>query len=180
MKTPFLIGPSVYLRPVEVADAAAVQPWFNDPDVRRTVRRNQPMSLAAEEEFLRRASDSAANLPLAVMTRGEDRFIGLTGLHEIDDRSRHAAFGLLIGDKSMWGRGYGTEVTRLVVEHAFRTMNLNRVWLHVFEYNERGIRAYARVGFREEGRLRQHTFHDGRYWDVLTMGLLRDEWAAAQ
>jgi [ribosomal protein S5]-alanine N-acetyltransferase len=180
VKNPFLIGPSVYLRPVEVADAAAVQPWFNDPEVRRTIRRYQPMTLAAEEDFLRRLPESDTNLPLAVMTRGQDRFIGMTGLHEIDVRNRHAAFGLMIGDKGMWGRGYGTEVTRLVVGHAFGTMNLNRVWLHVFEYNERGIRAYTKVGFREEGRLRQHTFADGRYWDVLVMGVLRDEWAATQ
>jgi RimJ/RimL family protein N-acetyltransferase len=50
------------------------------------------------------------------------------------------------------------------------------VWLHVYEDNPRGLRSYQKLGFREEGRLRQHAFHGGRYWDVITMGLLRDEW----
>jgi RimJ/RimL family protein N-acetyltransferase len=53
---------------------------------------------------------------------------------------------------------------------------MNRVWLHVYEYNERGLRAYERVGFKREGVLRQHRYHEGRYWDTIVMGILREEW----
>ncbi len=92
---------------------------------------------------------------------------------------RRASFGILIGDKAAWGKGYGSEATRLMLRHAFETLNLNRVWLHVYEYNQRGIRAYEKVGFRREGVLRQDTFRDGRYWDTIAMAVLREEWISA-
>jgi RimJ/RimL family protein N-acetyltransferase len=178
VQNPYLIGSSIYLRPLEVSDAATVQPWYNDPETRRTLLRYRPMTQTAEEEFLRSGQNNETVLLLGVVTRSEDRLIGGTGLHQIDTRHRHASFGIVIGDKSMWGRGYGTEVTRLMVEHAFGTLNFNRLWLHVVEFNVRGIRAYTKVGFREEGRLRQHMFVDGRYWDIITMGILRDDFKA--
>ena len=97
----------------------------------------------------------------------------------VDLRNRHAALGLLVGDRASWGQGYGTEATRLLVRDAFETWNLNRVWLHVYEFNERALHIYQKVGFRTEGRLRQETFRAGHYWDTLVMGLLREEWKGA-
>lgn len=178
MQSPFLIGPQVYLRPLEPSDAATLVPWFNDPEVARFLRRYQPMTLAQEEQFLRTICDSSTDLVLGITVRQDDRLIGCTGLHDIDPRNRHAQFGILIGDKTVWGRGHGTEATRLLIGHAFDTLNLNRVWLHVFEYNQRGLRAYEKAGFRVEGRLRQDTFREARYWDTLVMGVLREEWEA--
>src|SRR5205814_646415 len=81
-----------------------------------------------------------------IVVRTSDRLIGGTGFHHIDFRNRHVGFGITIGEKEEWGKGYGTEATRLMVQHAFETLNLNRVWLHVYEYNQRGIRAYERAG----------------------------------
>ena len=107
--------------------------------------------------------------------RETDNLIGMTGLHHIDARNRHASFGITIGDKQLWGKGHGTKATGLMIRHAFRTLNLNRLWLHVYEYNPRAIRVYEKLGFRIEGRLRQDMFRDGRYWDTLVMGVLREE-----
>src|SRR5262249_47639304 len=115
-----------------------------------------------------------------IAVRATDALVGVTGLHQTDLRNRHASFGIVIGEKEAWGRGYGTEATALLVRHAFETLNLNRVWLHVFEDNERGIRAYEKVGFQKEGRLRQDTFREGRYWDTFVMGILREEWQASR
>jgi RimJ/RimL family protein N-acetyltransferase len=178
MQNPFLVGTSVYLRPLELADAPTMVPWLNDSEVTRHLRGYQPMTLAAEEAFLRRMSESPTDLALGIALRANDRLVGATGLHKMDTRNRHAEFGICIGDKSAWGKGHGTEATRLVVRHAFDTLNLNRVWLQVYEYNERGLRVYQKVGFRTEGRLRQDTFRDGRYWDTVVMAVLREEWEA--
>ncbi len=178
MHCPFLIGSSIYLRPLEPADARTIVPWLNDPEVTRHLRRFQPMTLAAEEEFLRRVSESPTDLVLGIALRADDRLVGVTGLTGVDPRNRHAQFGIFIGDKSEWGKGHGTEATRLMVRHAFDTLNLHRVWLYVYEYNERGLRLYEKTGFRTEGRLRQDTFRDGRYWDTLVMAVLREEWEA--
>jgi RimJ/RimL family protein N-acetyltransferase len=172
---PFLIGTRIYLRPLEPGDAPAFVTWFNDPEVNRFLLRYNPLTLAWEEDWLNQALRSE-DVFLGIVRAEDDRLIGSTGLHQFDWRCRHATFGINIGDKSQWGQGHGTEATALLLQHAFRTLNLNRVWLHVYEYNPRGIRVYEKLGFRREGTLRQHTFRDGRYWDIITMGILRGEW----
>lgn len=176
MKNPFLIGTKVYLRPLEREDAPTVAPWFNDPEVRRTLLRQRPISLRAEEEFIARANQTDDDLVLGIVVRETDRLIGGAGLHRIDWRNRHACFGIGIGVRDEWDRGYGTEATRLLVGHALETLNLNRVWLEVYEDNPRALRAYEKVGFRREGLLRQDSYRAGRYWDTILMAILREEW----
>lgn len=176
MKNPFLIDHVVYLRPLDKADAPCFVTWMNDPDVRQTLLTHRPIALAWEEEFLERAAKSDQDIVLGIVDRASDKLIGATGLHHFDQRSRHVGFGITIGDKEEWGKGYGTEATRLIVGYAFETLNLNRVWLHVYEYNERGIRTYERVGFRKEGVMRKAHFHGGRYWDTILMAILQEEW----
>ena len=180
MQTPFLIGDNIYLRPLERADAALAQAWLNDPEVTRTLRRYWPISLRAEEDYIESIQKSEHDLALVIVLKAEDRPIGLTGLHQIDFKDRHAEFGIGIGDKSEWGKGYGTETTRLLVDFAFATLNLNRVHLHVYANNPRGERCYEKVGFRKEGVLRQHCYREGRYWDSTCMAFLREEWERAR
>ncbi len=176
MRNPFLIGSKVYLRPLDLEDIAALTMWLNDAEVTRHLRVHRPLTRMAEEAYLRKLSESESDVVLGIMVRETEQFIGVAGLHQLDPRNRHAQFGIFVGEKSAWGKGYGTEATRLMVCHAFDTLNLNRVWLHVYEYNERAVRVYQKVGFQIEGRLRQDTFRDGRYWDTLVMAVLRDEW----
>jgi RimJ/RimL family protein N-acetyltransferase len=178
MTNPFLVGTRLYLRPLEKADAATFVPWMNDPEVTRFLLVYRPLNLRAEEEFIDRLGQGD-DVVLGIALRDGDRLIGATGLHNIDQRCRRASFGIGIGAKGEWGKGYGTEATRLIVGYAFETLNLNRVWLHAFEYNPRGIRVYEKVGFRREGVLRQDTFRDGRYWDTIAMAILREEWTPA-
>ena len=176
MQCPFLIGPTTYLRPLEKGDAPVITPWFNDAEVTRFLLRVRPMSVAAEEAFIAGVNADPMEMILGVVVRETDRLIGTTALHKTDIRNRHTMFGIVLGDKAAWGKGYGTEVTRLMVRYAFETLNLNRVSLHVFENNPRGVRAYEKAGFRIEGRLRQDCFREGRYWDTIVMGILREEW----
>jgi [ribosomal protein S5]-alanine N-acetyltransferase len=178
VQNPYLIGPTVYLRPLEKADAPVLATWFNDPEVTRYLVTYRPMSVAAEEEFVSKMNVNELELGVGIVVRETERFIGTAGLHKTDLRNRHTSFGISIGDKSAWGKGYGTETTRLMVKHAFEALNLNRVWLWVIEFNQRGLRAYEKVGFRVEGRLRQDTFREGRYWDTIVMAILREEWDA--
>jgi RimJ/RimL family protein N-acetyltransferase len=175
MQNPFIVADQVYLRPLEIADAPTIAPWFNDPQITRFLPRHQPMSLYAEEEFLRKQATNETDLVLGIVHRESDQLIGTVGLHP-EFRCRTARFGIVLGNKEYWDRGIGTTVTRLIISHAFDTLNLNRVWLHVYEYNLRGVHVYEKIGFKTEGRLRQESYRDGRYWDVIVMGLLRSEW----
>jgi len=176
MQNPFLIGKAIYLRPLEREDAPTLLSFVNDPDVTRHLLLHRPMNLQAEQDFIDGLTADEDQVVLGIVLRDGDRLIGSGGLHKVDWRCRQAGFGILLGVKDEWGRGHGTETTRLVVDYAFATLNLNRVWLHVFEDNARAIRCYEKVGFRREGLLRQDYFRAGRYWDTITMAVLRDEW----
>src|SRR6266511_3619893 len=118
MKNPFLIGDMVYLRPLEKEDAPLFVTWFNDPDVRRLLKRYRPMTLREEESFIEKLASYEQSVILGIALRENDQLIGGTGLHQTDLRNRHAAFGIVIGDKAEWGKGHGTEATRLIVGHA--------------------------------------------------------------
>lgn len=175
MKNPFLIGPRVYLRPLERADVPVLQGWINDQEVIRNLLNFRPMNREAEEEFVDKITRDPELLVLGIALRADDRLIGDVALHRIQSRDRQAGFGILIGEKAEWSKGYGTEATRLIVRYAFDALNLNRVWLHVLANNQRGQRAYEKVGFKVEGVLRQSAFREGRYLDTITMGILRGE-----
>lgn len=176
MKCPFLIGTKIYLRPLDRSDAPVIVPWVNDQDVLRTLMLYRPVTLHAEEEFIEESARDERQLVLGIALRQSDQLIGATGLNQIDFKDSHANFGIFIGMKSEWGKGYGTEATYLIVDFAFKTLNLNRVSLRVYEYNQRGIRVYEKLGFKREGILRQEHYHDGRRWDTLIMAVLREEW----
>lgn len=178
MKHPFLISAQIYLRPLEHEDAPRIVPWLNDPEVTRTLAMRRPVNVETEQAFIAKLYTSDQDLVLGIALTAGDELIGATGLECIDATNRHARFGIFIGKKSAWGAGHGTAATALMLQHAFETLNLHRVWLHVFEHNARAIRIYEKLGFQREGVLRQEVYRDGRYWDVITMAMLRPEWRA--
>jgi RimJ/RimL family protein N-acetyltransferase len=176
MKNAFLIGSKVYLRPLEKEDAPLLASWLNDPEITPLLLLDRPVSVLAEEVKIEEFARSRDDIVLGIAVRDTDRLIGGTGFHQMSLRNRSVRFGIFIGPKEEWGKGYGTEATRLMVGYAFEMLNLNRVWLDVYEYNTRGIHVYESIGFRKEGVLRQDTFRKGRYWDTIVMGILRQEW----
>ena len=180
MKNVFLAGTSIYLRPIERADAPLFVRWVNDADVTRTLLLYRPMTQETEEEYLMNIAKSDRDVVLGIAARESDELVGITGLHQIELKDRHATFGIVIGEKSEWGKGYCTEATGLMLGYAFDTLNLHRVALHVAEHNVAGIRSYLKVGFRQEGVLREAMFREGRYHNLLAMAILRDEWRARQ
>lgn len=104
-----------------------------------------------------------------------DRLIGFVGLFPIWAH-QNAWVGIGLGEREYWGKGYGTDAMRLALRYAFTELNLYRVTLNVFEYNPRAIRSYEKAGFCHEGRQRQFLNRNGKRWDVLEMGILREEW----
>ncbi|MGF1580643.1 MAG: GNAT family N-acetyltransferase [Gemmataceae bacterium] len=137
MANPFLIGSKVYLRPLEQEDARTVQPWLNDPDIRQFGQMYSPLSLRDEEHFIEKTNQSQSDVICMIVRQDLNQPIGVTGLHQIDYRNGDCLFGIIIGDKAAWGMGFGTEATNLIVGYAFHTLNLHRVSLVVFDFNER-------------------------------------------
>lgn len=174
-----IYGNRVRLRRNERSDLPYFVAWLNDPEVRRYLFLPWPVSHVQEEQWfedmLKRPPEEQ---PLSIEIReGETwRLIGNCGFHKIDHRVRSAEVGIFIGDKSCWNQGYGTEVMRLLLKIGFETLNLNRIFLQVDEANVGAIRAYEKAGFVLEGRLRQATYREGVYADILLMSVLRSEY----
>lgn len=177
---PVIRSERLYLRPAERADLPAFVRWFADAEVRRHLALRAPFSLAMEEKWfdgmVERQGKSDYHFVACLVDDG--RPIGTVGLHGLDLENGKAEFGISIGEKELWGRGYGTEALAAICDFGFGALRLERVELHVYEDNARAIRSYEKAGFRHEGRLRNAHFAEGRPHDVLVMSLLRDEWLA--
>ena len=171
-----LKGKLVNLRAIERKDLDEIMKWVNDQEVTKYLTAFlYPISRVEEEKFLERAmsrNDTEKNL---VIETKEGVYIGQISLHKIDWKNNNAELGIIIGNKGYWGKGYGTEAIKILLHHAFNQMNFYRIYLRVFEYNQRGINCYKKCGFKEEGRLRKGHFYDGKYHDVILMGILKDE-----
>jgi RimJ/RimL family protein N-acetyltransferase len=176
---PTIIGQKVRLRPLAVPDAERLVALLSDPAVSRNLRLRTPVTLAAEREFVASLDHATDQLVLGITALEDGRLLGVCGLHQLGDPARQAELGLFLGGVEEWGKGYGTEVTRLLCGHGFGVMGLNRIWLHVYADNERGLRAYERGGFRREGLLREAAVRGGERTDVVTMAILRREWEGA-
>jgi len=119
---------------------------------------------------------SPASYFFTIRTLADDKLIGELNLDVVDWSGRDAFVGLGIGETEYWSKGYGTDVMNILLRFAFTEINLRRVTLTVFEYNPRAIRSYEKAGFQHEGRLRQVLNKEGKRWDMLYMGILREEW----
>jgi RimJ/RimL family protein N-acetyltransferase len=175
-KEGMLKGKLVNLRAIERKDLDEIMKWVNDQEVTKYLAAFlYPVSREEEEKFLERAmSSNDAEKNLVIETK-EGVYIGQISLHKIDWKNSNAELGIIIGNKEYWSKGYGTEAIKILLHHAFNQMNLYKIYLQVFEFNQRGIRCYEKCGFKKEGKLRKNYFYQAKYYDVILMGILKDE-----
>lgn len=176
-----LLGKRVRLGAIDPEKASLTNEWFNDPYITRNLSWGvQPMRMELSEAFMNEnkkpsAKERIFSIHALDLPDEEESYIGHIGLHKIDWQGRMAELGIIIGKREHLNKGYGQEAIHLLLHFAFMEMNLHRVYLRHKSFNERGHHAYLKTGFKEEGRLRQHEFRNGRYWDVILMGILREE-----
>ena len=155
----------------------AFRRWYADPEIARLARYQEaPMRPEEIERFFAARVVGAEAMAMAIHERQGDRLVGTCAFSQLDGDNGSALYHITIGEKDAWGKGYGTEATRLMLEHAFGTLGLHRVALAVFQFNERAIRSYRACGFVVEGRAREAIWRDGRWWDEITMSILDLEW----
>jgi len=169
-------GEKVGIRLLRPGDAGALERFISDPDVANLLFEEldsdipSPLLMGAII-VLQRLQGS----PDYGIVEPGGRLVGSVRLWRISEKNRSAMLTIFIGDKSRWGQGYGTEALRLILRHAFGQMRLNRVELHVFDFNARAIRSYEKAGFVREG-VRRHALRRGtRYYDIVVMGILKEE-----
>lgn len=176
-----LRGERVILRAMRRDDLTRLWEFNNDLEVELAGGGDPPMPQSFERlvaDFDREVAKGGRNEAWFAI-EADGQFIGHCGLMHPDVTASTAELGIGIGDKAYWGKGYGSEAIALLLEYAFRFRNYRRIWLQVNAANERGIRAYRACGFQEEGRFRQHVWCNGRYDDLVLMGILKQEWERA-
>ncbi len=177
MQNPFIVGDRIYLRPIDMEDLDPIVLWLNDKEIREyLLRATSPLNRIRGKEYVEKRYKDDRNVVLGIVLKEDDQLIGRTGLYDISIPHRHAELGIFIGNKDCWSKGYGTEAIELMLNHGFDQFNLHRIYLTVFDFNARAIRAYEKAGFKRECVLRDHGYRNGKYWDDYLMGILKSEW----
>jgi RimJ/RimL family protein N-acetyltransferase len=160
--------------------AEAFVRWGRDSEYARLLDDGawNPWSVKKVKEWIEKdlEKDPPPGYLFMVRTLDDDTMIGFVELSTPDWNHGVAWVGIGLGERAYWGKGYGTDAMRLILRYAFSELNLHRVSLDVFEYNPRALHSYQKSGFVLEGRQRQAILRDGRRWDILFMGILREEW----
>lgn len=158
--------------------------WNRDMDYFRPLDSDPPRlySAAKVKEWIEKdlAKDDPYDIFFIIRTLADDRLIGFTALWDFAWNHGDCFVSIGIGDPAYRGKGYGAEAMKLTLRYAFTELNLRRVTLFVFEYNQRAIRSYEKAGFVREGEIREAMLRDGRYWKWIVMGVLREEWLRGQ
>ncbi len=169
---------TVALRPVDEIDVDNILTWVNDQSVVGNLASFAGAPLTRDDElaWVRKVRTSADERVFTVTDAQDSRYLGQVGLHQIFWRSRLARAAAIIARKNDHGRGYGSAAIAALLDVAFHELELHKVWLMVFRTNERSLRTWRRVGFKDEGVLRDEYFHEGAWHDMVRLGMLRHEW----
>ncbi|NHJ04293.1 MAG: N-acetyltransferase [Candidatus Heimdallarchaeota archaeon] len=174
-----IVGRLCYLSPVSDEDAEKWTNWFNDLEVTIPLGDEAyiPTNLNNEQ---RNISDILQhNLHVfSIVDLNSDELIGRCVLFNIDKINRHAMFGIVIGEKSFWSKGYGQEATKLILDYGFNLLNLHNIMLGVFSYNKAAINCYKKAGFKEIGSRRQARIIGGKKYDIIFMDIIADEFTS--
>lgn len=174
-------GEKAGLRPLRFADGWALHRFMSDPEVANLLFEEQNGPLPSPFLLGLGALLSAGTVCTEwAIVNERKRCIGSVRLWRISQRNRNAMLTIYIGDHACLGCGYGSDALRLALQQAFGPLDLNRVELHVFDFNPRAIRSYEKVGFVHEGTRREALRRGVRYHDILVMGITRAEFAARE
>jgi RimJ/RimL family protein N-acetyltransferase len=171
-------SPRLRLRKMTKEDTELYNKWRNDLDVMYNTNPSLDVyTLESTEDFVEQVILGSSTAKSYIITETETETpIGIVSLIHIDYKNRNAECIIDIGEKNYWGKGYGSEGMKLILDYAFYELNLHRVSLRVFSFNERAIRLYTKMGFRKEGQSRESFFRNGKWHDIIHMGILQHEY----
>lgn len=180
LATPLLTGRLV-LRTLTVADATErYLGWMQDPETTRFLEsRLVDHSLGSLADYITSCNDSPTSLLLGICL-ADGTHVGNIKLGPIDPYHLHAAVGLLIGERDVWGKGYATEAIAGLTAHAFREVGLEKLYAGCYGSNVGSARAFVKAGWVEEGRNRAYWRSDGGREDNVQLGITRADWSASQ
>lgn len=178
MLGPYLRGAIVTLRPADDGDPPRFVPWFGDMEVTRYLGRRAAAALYQEVDFFKRVGESKNDVFWVIEVDGAA--VGATGIHGIDWQNARGTTGIVIGERSLWGRGIASEAMALRTRYAFRELNLQKLMTEVFVGNLASRRALEKNGYRTVGIHKHHFFTRGMWHDAWVGEVLREDWEQAQ
>ena len=178
MNKPNLVGNKIVLRPITVNDAAGMFAALSDEEGMRLTGTQNTFTFEQVEAFCEKVSkaDDRADYAITLKDDPESKYIGEVVLNSIDDENRSADFRIAMQGKAYFGKGYGSEATRLIIDYGFQVLNLHRIELEVYDFNPRAQHVYEKAGFVKEGIKRDVLLWEGKYQSAIVMSILEDEW----
>ena len=168
-----LVGEKCYLSPVDVDDFQKYTEWLNDLEITRNLLSSSwALNELVEKEALEKISREHS---YSIVDLKSNELIGICGLHDISQIYRRCELGIFIGNKAFLGLGYGEDAIRQLVKYGFEYLNMRNIMLRVFEFNERAISCYKKVGFKEIGKRRQGIELERKTFDIVFMDLLYED-----
>lgn len=173
-----LIGQKVILEEIDPANVEQLRQWRNDPSIRKYFREWRDISKDKQDCWYKDRGNNInqSHIYFQIMERMDNSNIlaGSCGLHYIDWRLRSAEFGCFLAPEFI-GQGLGKEALVLLFDYGFKECNFHKIWCEVYD-NNTSINLYKKIGFKEEGILRDNYFHEGRYGNSTIMSILECEW----
>ena len=173
-------GERVRLTALRADDAPTLARWYEDGEFARLfdARPAYPKTDHAITKWLDATERDPNAFALAIRLLYSDDMIGYVEISDIQWTHRCGWLTIGIGNPTHRNKGFGTEAIRLTLRFAFHELNLHRLQLTVFSYNEAALHLYERLGFTREGALREFLFREGKRYDMIFYGLLASEWEA--
>lgn len=173
-----LEGEKLLLRRISLADADATYlSWLNDDEVTRGLETIvKPYTAEMLQRYVKEIVANENIYMFMVVDKESGKAIGTTKLHNISKKNGTCNIGLMIGDKNFWGKGYGGDIYRTIVRFAFEELHIRKIWEMVHSDNEASLGMFRKMGFGEEGRLKEQVLSDGKFVDNVLLGLFAKDW----
>jgi RimJ/RimL family protein N-acetyltransferase len=175
-----LKGDRISLVLLEKEHLAKRAEYLNDPKVQKTLNFDFPTSLAKTEAWFSKNVLNANRVDFSFQSIDTGDVIGFGGLININQKARKAELYIFIGDKACWGKGFGRDGYKLLVNYGFAELGLDRVYLYQLAENSRAIKATEALGWYTEGLLRKDVWSHGELKDQYILSILRSEWENAE
>ena len=169
-----LVGKKCYLSPIDENDAEKFTEWLNDLEITQYLHPlySRVINTKSEKDILERL---AKEHNYSIIENETNELLGNCGLIQIDNLNQTSEAGIFIGNKNFWNKGIGREALSLLLDFGFRVLNLHNITLTVVSFNQRAIKAYEKIGFKQIGRKRESILRGKERHDMIYMDILYDE-----
>lgn len=163
----------INLRALKKSDSDLILNWMKNDKLRYLIGTTFPITELEHENWFQNRMLEKDNRMFVIELENETA-IGIVGFKNLDWINSNSELFIYIGDENYWGKGYGKEALKLLINFAFNSLNLHMLYLEVFSYNENATKMYEKLGFKKDGILRQSKYQDGQYYDKIIMSKINE------